>query len=331
MKNKTQKVLFIAIFVLSAVIGYFGVGFLLTPSKPKVACKPIEKPVPEMAVKNVLDSSATPEKDSVSKPLFVYDSSALLRSFNPWMIFSENFNASYRDSVFSGSYQLVYPIKFPCDTLADSKFDRLLLSQLFGVNAPKVVNRKSIQTALDKMMKGDLKNTHEWWNDAKARYGKRWRDEVCGCSGYFYAMPTEKTSRWISFQQISDYQCGGNGGPGEKYYTIIAVGEPYIMDTTVFVPGFREKLIDMITDNVIYNFYGYETGRRIGRGEIRKATADMLNGNFQPSLTLSGVKFLYSTWALPLTCHADGRIPVIVPYRMIQEIFTEKFKKDIGL
>lgn len=265
------------------------------------------------------------------KQLFDYDSTALMRSFDSWMIFSENFHASYNDSSFNGNYQLAYPIMSPHDKLKDSKFDRLMLSELFGENAPKEVNRESIQAALEDIMNHQVETTHEWWDQTRAKHGERWREEVCGCDGYFYAMPTAKTARWQSFQKILNYNCGGNGGPSEYYYTIIGTDEPYVMDTTAFVPNFREKMIDMITDNVIYNLYLKKFNTEEDRNIVRQAVANQFKGNFRPTLTLSGVSFLFSTWALPGTCHADGKISVIVPYRMIQEIFTQKFKNDIGL
>jgi len=313
---------------VAVVVGafYFCKGPLADTSVPE---EPPSVPEPIQAVPG--ETPSEPDPDKTSDSLFVHDSLELIRSFEPWMVFSENFHADYSDSAFSGSYQLVYPLGGPKEALKDSKFDRLLLSLLFGKNAPKKVDRKSIQTALDRMMKGDVNTTYEWWNGAKAKHGKRWREEVCGCSGYFYAMPNERSSHWISFQQISDYRCGGNGGPSEKYYTIVMAKDPYVVDTTAFVPGFRDKLVDMITDNVIYNFYQGELDRGFGRDEVREATAKQFAGNFQPVLTLSGVKFLFGTWALPGTCHADGNVSVIVSYNMIREIFTEKFRRDIGL
>ena len=329
MKNKMQTVLFAVIFLLSGVAGYFGVPLLLKPSEPVADSEPV----------SVSDSIDVP------KPLFVYDTVSFVQNFRPSVVFFENFNASYRDSSFFGVYQLAFPVESVYDSLRESKFNRLLLSMLFGEHAPKAVNRKSIQAALDRMMKGDVDNTHAWWRESKATYGKNWRDEVCICWGFFYAMPTDETPNWISFQQIQDYRCGGNGGPEEKYYTIIKGREPYmldsmvlfsgkdtyVMDTTAFIPGFREELYDMITDNVIFNFYPRETALRLGRDEIRRAVAEEFKEDFQPSLTLFGVKFVFSTWGLPNTCHADGRVPVVVPYGMIQKIFTQKFKNDIGL
>lgn len=312
----------LAIFLAGIAVGlFFDDEFLTKPSVPEQVAEP-DSVVTELATAN----------EPKSKSQYFYDSSALIRSFEPWMMFSENFHASYKDSSFMGNYQLVYPLVYPRDSLKDSKFDRLMLSMLFGEDAPKKVNRRSIQKALEKIMNRDVKSTHEWWAQAKAEYGKNWRDAVGFCSGYFYAMPTEKTSRWMSFQKIVDSRCGGNGGPSEKYYTIVRVDEPYVVDTTVFVPGFREKLVEMITDNVIYNFYLRGTSNReIDRNGVREATVQQFQGNFTPSLTLSGVKFVFDTWALPGTCHADGRVSVIVPYRMIQEIFTQKFKDDIRL
>lgn len=261
----------------------------------------------------------------------VYDSASLMRSFPPWMTFYENFHAAYSDSAFSGNYQLVYPIRYPLEKLKDSRFDRLLLSLIFGENAPREVNRKSIQAALDGVLRKDVEQTRLWWDEAKVEFGTNWRDEVCGCTGYFYAMPIGRCYRWISFQQVSDFRCGGNGGPNERYYTIVNAKKPYVMDTTAFVPGFREKLIDMITDHVIYNMYDRYSDGQISREMIRRATAEEFKGDFQPVLTFSGVQFLFSIWALPRTSHADGRISVIVPYGMIQEILADKFKEDIGL
>lgn len=294
--------------------------------------KPSSEPIAEPAAISDSVAVSAPIENSEEKSLFVYDTSALQPSFDSWMIFSETFHASFRDSTFIGNYQLTYPLSYPLDTLQDSKFDRLLLSLIFGKRAPKTVNRKSIQEALDSIMKADVESTHSWWNESKVTYGERWRDEVCLCSGYFYTMPTIKSSQWMTLQKITDSRCGGNGGPLEEYYTIVTTEDPYIMDTTVFVPDFREKLMDMITDNVIYNFYlkGRGVGE-IGREEIRQATINQFKGNFNPTLTLSGVKFVFGTWGLPGTCHADGQIPVIIPYKMIQEIFTDKFKNDIGL
>lgn len=320
MTGKNLRAIIAAGFIFLAGIAggtFFGHSLLTKNSNPKPVSEPTVAPAP------------SPTTDA--KPLFVYDSTALMRSFNSWMIFSENFNASYKDPSFSGKYQLAYPLYFPQDTLMNSKFDNLMLSLLFGEKAPKTVNRKSIQSALEDIMKGHVKTTRTWWDEAKATYGKDWRNQVCGCSGYFYAMPTERTSQWMTFQKIWDYSCGGNSGPGESYYTIIMTEDPYVMDTTAFVPGFREKMVDMITDNVIYNYYMKDLNKKIERDEIRQATVNQFKGNFTPTLTLSGVKFLFSTWALPSTSHADGRIPVIVPLRIIQEIFTQKFKKDIGL
>lgn len=274
------------------------------------------------------------------EPGLTYDTTSVMRSYESWMFFSENFHAAYKDSAFTGKYQLVYPIRYPLDTLQGSKFDSLLLSLIFGEDAPKEVNRMSIQAALDDMMRKDAERTHRWWDETKVEYGANWRDEVCGCTAYFYTMPIGNASHWISFQQIEDYRCGGNGGPVEKYYTIVkgdrSVMEPYgmkpyVMDTTAFVPGFREKLIEMITDNVIFNRYARYDDDRVNREMVRQATAEEFKGNFQPVLTLSGVQFLFFIWSLPLTSHADGQIPVIVPYNTIQEILTEKFKKDIGL
>lgn len=312
----------LAIFLAGIAVGlFFDDEFLTKPSVPEQVAEP-DSVVTELATAN----------EPKSKSQYFYDSSALIRSFEPWMIFTENFRASHDDPAFTGNYQLAYPLDYPLDKLTDSKFDKLLLSILFGKDAPRKVDRKSIQAALDRVMMRDLKTTQRWWNEAKAEYGKNWRDEVCGCTGYFYAMPIEKTFRWMSFQQVSDYRCGGNGGPDEKYYTIVKSADPYVMDTSAFVPGFREKLVEMITDNVIYNFYLRGTSNReIDRNGVREATVQQFQGNFTPTLTLSGVKFVFGTWALPGTCHADGQIPVIVPYRMIQEIFTQKFKDDIGL
>lgn len=279
--------------------------------------------------------NVAPDSSVAEDSLLTYDTVSVVRSFESWMIFSENFKASYRDSSFTGSYQLVYPLEGPYDSLVDSKLNRLLLSLFFGEHAPKTVDRRSVQAALDEMMKHDVETTHRWWNESKAAYGERWRDEVCGCDGFFYTMPTANTANWISFQQISDYRCGGNGGPREKYYTVVHANrskkDPYVMDTTAFVPGFREKLVDMIADNVIFNKFARYDDDRISRKMIRQATAEEFKDDFLPVLTLSGVQFLFSTWALPFTSHADGRIPVIVPYRTIQEILTQNFKEDIGL
>jgi len=332
MKFVKENALLAVVFVVSALISAFVVRCCFKPSKPEAPSKQVVVAATAVAQDTVPTTAAepAPATDTSFASLFAYDTLDLMYSFEPWMVFSENFNASYRDSSFWGNYQLVYPIGGPHDKLIDSKFGRILLSELFGKNAPKKVNRKTIQAALNGVMKQDIKTTHRWWNEAKVEYGKNWRDEVMLCTGYFYAMPTESSSSWISFQQIEDYRCGGNGGPSEKYYTIVAGRDPYIVDTTVFVPGFREKLYDMITDNVIYNFYGLERARRFGRAEIRQATVAQFGGNFRPTLMNSGVKFVFGVWGLPGTCHADGKVPVIVPYRMIQEIFTEKFKRDIG-
>lgn len=344
--SRKKIITFFAVFFVFFLAGFWGVRFLGNTSskKPSDSVRVMESVSADNHTPE--ETSATVEPATVAKPTlksptvaepesesqYFYDSKLLMRSFDSWMMFSENFHASYKDSSFFGNYQLVYPLVYPHDSLKDSKFDRLMLSMLFGKNAPKKVNRKSIQAALEKIMNGDVKNTHDWWAQAKAKYGKNWRDEVELCSGYFYAMPTYKTSRWMSFQKIIDSRCGGNGGPDEKYYTIVRVDEPYVMDTTAFVPDFREKLVEMITDNVIYNFYLRGANNlKIDRSEVREATAKQFQGNFTPTLTLSGVKFVFDTWALPRTCHADGRIPVIVPYRMIQDIFTQKFKDDIGL
>ncbi|MCQ2097559.1 MAG: hypothetical protein MJY87_06400 [Fibrobacter sp.] len=345
MKIIKQNALLIVVFVLSAVAGFFGVRYLRNLSESSTDYKPVVETVPVSVAEPVVGPSVDSVAGVVPEPLYVYDSTAIMRSFQPEMIFSENFHSTYRDSSFTGSYQLVYPIRYPLDSLVDSEFDRLLLSLIFGENAPKKVNRKSIQASLDKMMKGNVNHTHKWWKESRATYGRRWREEVCSCSGYFYFMPIAETSDWISFQQVSDYRCGGNGGPSERYYTVIkdrapyvidttvlSPGrDPYVMDTTAFVPNFREKMIEMITDNVMFNRYARFPDNNVEREMVRQATAEQFKGNFQPVLTVSGVRFLFSTWALPHTSHADGRIPVIVPYNMIQEIFTEKFKKDIGL
>lgn len=326
MVSKKMLARLVAVVVLWVLLSLLGVGFL---KKSELAAAPVLEVPAESGV--VSDSSEL---------LLAYDSAAQVKSFEPWMIFSENFSASYEDESFSGNYQLAFPLDGPFESLGRGEIDKLLVSMLFEERAPKNVDRKSVQKALEKMMESDVRTAHEWWNRAKAEYGEGWRDEVCMCSGYFYAMPTEKSRNWMSFQQISDYRCGGNSGPDEKYYTIVNPGRdysddstvnPYVMDTSAFVPGFREKIVEMITDNVIFNFYGLESAMRFGRAKIRNAVAAQFAENFQPLLTYSGVKFLFDVWALPGTCHADGRVSVIVPYSMIQEIFTEKFKKDIGL
>lgn len=272
------------------------------------------------------DSASVANSDSAAESV-----AAVARSFEPWIHFFEAFQASYRDSAFTGDYQLVFPVMSPLEGIRNSKFERLLFTKFFGKKAPKTLDRKSIQAALDGMMRTDVKNTHDWWDESKVTYGERWRDEVCGCSAYFYTMPTDRSLQWMSFQQIRDSRCGGNGGPDEDYYTVINVEEPYIMDTSAFVPGFREKLVDMVTDNVIYNFYLRRGADDVNRDDVRQASVDVFKGDFVPSLTLSGVKFIFPTWSLPRTCHADGQVSVIVPYRTIQEIFTLKFKTDIGL
>lgn len=338
--KKKLDVKLVAVFALSAVIGSWGTSWLMKPLEPKAVSKvgAVPQPVVDSVPKPVMEIAS--DSSAAQKTVLTYDTAAVARSFESWMFFSENFHADHEDSAFTGKYQLAYPIRYPLDTLGDSKFDRLLLSLIFGDNAPKKVNRKSIQATLDKMMREDVNRTHKWWKESKAKYGRRWRDEVCGCTAYFYTMPIGNSSHWISFQQIEDYRCGGNGGPIEKYYTIVKGErsvmepygmEPYVMDTTAFVPGFREKLYDMITDNVVFNKYARYDDGRVTREMVRQATAEGFKGRFQPVLTLSGVQFLFSTWALPLTSHADGQIPVIIPYNTIQKIFTEKFKKDIGL
>lgn len=321
--SKKKLVTFFTIFFVSILIGFWGVRLSVSADDHALVDS-------SATIKSATEFATANEPESKSQ--YFNDSSALMRSFESWMMFSENFHASYKDSSFWGNYQLVYPLIYPQDLLEDSKFDRLVLSMFFGEDAPKKVNRKSIQKALEKIMNREVKRTHDWWARAKAEYGKKWRDEVEMCSGYFYAMPTAKALRWMSFQKIVDSRCGGNGGPGEEYYTIVRVDEPYVVDTAVFVPGFREKLVEMIADNIIYNFYLRGTNKReIDRDAVREATANQFQGNFTPALTLSGVKFVFDTWALPGTCHADGRVSVIVPYRMIQDIFTQKFKDDIGL
>ena len=59
------------------------------------------------------------------EPGLTYDSTSVMRSYESWMFFSENFHAAYEDSAFTGKYQLVYPIRYPLDKLNDSKFDSL--------------------------------------------------------------------------------------------------------------------------------------------------------------------------------------------------------------
>lgn len=333
--KKKVDVKLVVIFALSAVVGFWGTSWLLKPSKSEAVSKEVAAPqsvvktTPKSVQKVRPDSSASP------KTKLTYDTAAVMRSFQSRMVFSENFHAAYKDSAFTGRYQLVYPIGYPFSTLEESKFDSLLLSLIFKEGAPKEVNRKSIQAALDKMMRKDVDETYQYRKELMEEYGSHWLDEVCGCTAYFYAMPIGNTSRWISFQRIEDYRCGGNGGPVETYFTIVkghrSGREPYVMDTTVFVPGFREKLYDMITDNAIFNEYARYDDDRVTREMVHKATVEEFKGNFQPILTLSGVQFLFFTWSLPFTSHADGQIPVIVPYNTIQEILTEKFKSDIGL
>lgn len=318
--------------ILVGTVGGSYLGRLLfakkTNSAPAAAIAPIAETPPvidsEPAAKSV--PAATPE----SKPEFIRDSSSLLQSFRPYIIFSENFHASYRDSTFQGSYQLTYPLGSSFSTLKDSKFDRLFLSLIFKENAPKTVNRKSIQNALNQIMKKDVKSTHDLWDEEKKLYGDDWGNQTC--TGYLYTVPTANCRRWISFQKVSDYRCGGNCLPTMEYYTIVKAKDPYVMDTTAFVPGFREKLIEMLTDNVMYNFYlRGEDSTNTNREEVRQAAAVEFKGNFYPSLTYSGVEFRFKLWSLPRTSHADGEIPVFIPYRTIKEIFTQKFKDDIGL
>lgn len=332
MVSKRMIAKYVSVFVLGAAVAS-GISYFAGTSESTTVSvsMPVEEQVSDSGI-----SGPVSEVVSETPTLFAYDSASQVRSFEPWMIFVENYSASYHDSTFLGNYQLVYPREYPGGIPGvhrNGKFDRLLLSKLFGKDAPKNVNRKSIQAALNKMMKSDIRMTHE----SRAEDGEY---DACLCNGYFHAMPTERSQNWISFQQISQYICGGNAGPVEEYYTIItpdgdyekdSAAAPYIMDTTAFVPNFRGKMVDIVTDNVIYNFYKPEYAKEIGRNKIRTAVADQFKENFQLSLTYSGVKFLFDVWALPRTSHADGRISIIVPYNMIQEIFTEKFKKDIGL